>query len=193
VVAKKLLGLPIDESRAKVRGQFQVFGGLHQPDIFAPQPIPLHRAACEEMNIDESQAAAVQTMTLDEKERLVIRDWRNGRKIAKQRQNLPAIAQVPAGQLTYNKRVHHDFDILQQTRQPCLAGTQVVDPHGCIDQDHSGSAAARRHFGFSFRATKSSQSCSTHLGDKSLEAEMHERRLLLNTRESGGSGENLFI
>lgn len=145
------------------------------------------------MNIDESQAAAVQTMTLDKKERLVIRDRRNGRKIGKQRQNLPAIAQVPAGQLTDHKRVHHDLGILQQTRQPCLAGAQVVDPHGCIDQDHSGSAAARRHFGFSFRAAQSSQTCGTHLGDKSLETEMHKRRLLLNARESRGLGENLFI
>jgi len=151
-----MLGLPIDESRAEVRSQFQVFGSLHQTDVFAPERRSLHRARCEEVNVDEPQAAAVQTMTLDEKERLVIRDRRNVRKIGKQRQNLPAIPQISASQLTDNKRVHHNFGILQQTRQPCLARPKVVDPHGCIDQNHLGSSAARRRFGFSFRATQSS-------------------------------------
>jgi hypothetical protein len=70
---KTKLGLPTDQSPTEVRGQLQVFGSLHQPDVFAPQPIPLHRARCEEVNVDKSQAAAVQTMTLDEKEHLIIR------------------------------------------------------------------------------------------------------------------------
>jgi len=190
---KNLFGLPIDESRAEVRGQFQVFGSLHQPDVFAPQPIPLHGARCEEVNIDESQTAAVQMMTLDEKERLIIRDRRGVRKIGKQGQNLPPIPQVSASQFTDNKRMHHNLGIVQQTRQPCLVGAKVVDPHGCVDQDHSGSAAARRRFGFSFRAAQSSQTCGTHLGDKSFETKMHKRRLLLDARESRGFGENLFI
>ena len=145
------------------------------------------------MNVDESQTTAVQTMTLDEKERLIIRDRCNGRKIGKQRQNLPAIPQVSASQLTDHKRMHDNFGILQQAGQPCLTSPKVVDPHRCIDQDHSGGAATRRRFGFSFRATESGQSCGTHLGDKSFEPEMDERRLLLNARESRGFGENLFI
>jgi hypothetical protein len=102
------------------------------------------------VNVDEPQAAAVQTMTLDEKERLVIRDRRNVRKIGKQRQNLPAIPQISTSQLTDNKRVHHNFGIFQQARQPCLAGAEVVDPHGCIDQNHQ--AARRRGEALAFRS-----------------------------------------
>jgi hypothetical protein len=145
------------------------------------------------VNVDKSQAATVQTLTLDEKEHLIIRHLCNARKIAKQGQNLPAVPQVSTSQLADNERVHHDFDIFQQARQPCLAGAEVVDPHRCVDQDHSGSAAARRSFGVLLGATQSREPSGTHLGDESLETEVYERRLFLNARESGGFGENLFI
>jgi hypothetical protein len=39
------------------------------------------------VNVDKSQAAAVQAMTLDEKERFVIRDRRDARQIGKQGQD----------------------------------------------------------------------------------------------------------
>lgn len=69
----------------------------------------------------------------------------------------------------------------------------MVDPHGCIDQNHSGSAATGRRFGFSLRAAKGSQTSGAHLGDESLETQVNKGCFFFDPRKGGGLGEDLLI
>jgi hypothetical protein len=65
------------------------------------------------MNIDIPNALAMQDVAFDEPQNFVALGHRNGRQILEQFQNLHAIVQASASNLTNHKRMHDDVRTFQ--------------------------------------------------------------------------------
>lgn len=85
------------------------------------------------MNVDVTDAFAVQSAGLYVAEHLI--GFRNEchRQMLQQIQGQCAIGQVAAGNLAHDKWMHNDRITFKQVDKPLLAPVEMVDPHRCVD------------------------------------------------------------
>ncbi len=98
------------------------------------------------MHINQPNAFSHQLMTFNKKEHFIILGAGCRRQCMEQRNNLFAVFQIAASQLTDHKRMNHHLLLFQQIDQLCIGFTKMVNPNGCIDQNHA--AVLRRGTSF---------------------------------------------
>ena len=85
-------------------------------------------AGREEMGIDIPTALAPQTPALDESKHLpIVRDRRSGESVD-QRQNHPALANIPERKFADHERVSRNLGVLEAVHERGQAGAEVIHP-----------------------------------------------------------------
>ena len=136
---------PLGTERAAKR-----LGNATQAPISCPQRCAsgeLHR--CEQVHIHIPDALAVQGSALDEVQRFGIGRYDCRRKIGEQREHRGAMTQVAARQFTKDEWVHQHRTAFKFLLEVLDAGSEVVNPHRCVDEDHDGRVDRRRRVDFS--------------------------------------------
>lgn len=88
------------------------------------------------MDIDISDTAPHQLMSLNKKERLIIICNQDPWQSSKERQYFFPVSQVATSQFTNHHGVDEHLVPIQQRGQFSIFGTQVANPNGGIDQNH---------------------------------------------------------
>jgi hypothetical protein len=110
--------------------------------VFRPQPASVQMARCQQVDINQANAASHESMSLDEQENLVILDLVHRRKGVQQGHDFPPVRQIPAGQFPKDKRMHGNLVHFQERGEGAARHTKVVNPNGCVHEHHY--AALRR-------------------------------------------------
>ena len=86
------------------------------------------------MDVEVTYASAVQAVSLDIAQRLVVIGNRCARKLCEQGQYGRPIGQRTAGDFTQDERMYEHGPSLQEVGEPGIALTKVVDPDRRVDQ-----------------------------------------------------------
>jgi hypothetical protein len=113
-----------------------------EPFVFRPQPASVQMARCQQVDINQANAASHESMSLEEQENLVILDLVHRRKGVQQGHDFPPVRQIPAGQFPKDKRMHGNLVHFQERGEGAARHTEVVNPNGCVHEHHY--AALRR-------------------------------------------------
>jgi hypothetical protein len=90
------------------------------------------------MNIDISNAIAMQDIALAEPQNFVALGNRSARQILEQFQDRRAVVQASTSNFANHKWMHDDDRSFQQGDKPWIASAKVIDPHRRVDQNQSG-------------------------------------------------------
>src|SRR5215218_10348636 len=91
----------------------------------------------EEMGIDIADASSPEVTTGDKPQYLVLIGHWYTRQGGERGQDHVALVECPEREFAPHKRVHRDLEPLEALRKARVAHAQVVDPHGCVDEDHA--------------------------------------------------------
>jgi len=89
------------------------------------------------MNIDVTDASAMQVQAIDELQNLVALGHSSGWQILEQFKDRRTVVQTSAGNLANDKRMHDGDRSLEQVDKPWIATAKVIDPHGRVDQNQA--------------------------------------------------------
>ena len=101
------------------------------------------------MSIDPTDTAAVQAATLNEAQQFVVFGNLSLRQGYEKAQDLVAIADGTACQLTNDERMRQDQLVVEKGLQPLVPGAEMLNPHRGINEDHATRPGRRRRTGVS--------------------------------------------
>jgi len=149
------------------------------------------------VGVDEPYATAVKVLIVDEGQDLVMLGLPRPRQGMKQFEDCVPPGEGTAGEFADHKRMADDVARLQEHGQLAVAPAQVVDPDGCVDEDHQRHRSARPappgHSGSAIRAAEGGKLFGRLSGNQCLEAHADEFGFLMDAGETGGGGERFVI
>ena len=89
------------------------------------------------MNIYVAQPFSHKTVALNKREYLFVFRRCYHRKGFQKRKYGRAVPKIPTSKLTYDKRMTCDLSIIEQVRELGVHPSQMRDPYGCINKNHS--------------------------------------------------------
>src|SRR5262249_54597333 len=96
------------------------------------------------MNIDEPDTAPEQGVMVDEMQDLLVGGHARAWQVRQGAKHDLAPTQIAQGDLADDKGVRQNQARIQQRGKRMVAGSQVIDPDGSVDQDHAGDGRRRR-------------------------------------------------
>jgi hypothetical protein len=96
------------------------------------------------MRVDVPDAKGERRVLVDEMQNLVICGDRHPRQVRQRTENKITLPQIPQRKFADHEGMHHNLTPLEKIAEGFVAGTQMVDPNGSIDQDHAFSDRRRR-------------------------------------------------
>ena len=99
------------------------------------------------MNINVANAAAVQPLPFNERHDFRMVGHGDARQLFQKLDGGFAGLQSAAGQLPEHKRMHQDFAAIQQRGETGVPLTEVSNPHGGVDENHTPAADRLRGAG----------------------------------------------
>jgi hypothetical protein len=125
-------------------------GGYSQPasdprktTVPCPKTFSPEQDRRQEVCIDPAQAAAHQTVGLDERQDFLVLDDRSSREISQELEDLSSILQQTTGELSRHEGMTEHLLIKKQLAEVLVGSSKVVDPYRRVDEDHAGFERAR--------------------------------------------------
>lgn len=91
---------------------------------------------CEQVNVDVSKSSSHERASFDEGERFRMRGDDRTPEFLKSRDDFRSIRYCPAGNFADHERVRRNNALTQDENEVWIAHSEMVDPHGSIDEDH---------------------------------------------------------
>src|SRR5574337_16606 len=101
------------------------------------------------MGVHPPNSASVEPLALNEFQDFAMLCQPGSRQGLQQNQHLSTIPQGTARQFPDDERVCQHLLFVEKTYQFSVAGAEVIDPDGSVDQDHATEPGRRRRTGFS--------------------------------------------
>ncbi len=118
---------------------------LHTQGLVAgPAFAPIDRRRYQQIDIHEADAATAEALGRNEMHHFVVRRRGGHRQVAEETEHLGAWSQRSARHFPHDEGVRDDIRGFEEHRQRRVTASQVVDPHGHVDENHPMARADAR-------------------------------------------------